>query len=94
MGAIRGKSTEKLYELGLKTLEKRRWYRKLCRFYKVYKIHSPKYLLNFIPVTMSRYNIKNTNNIPEFKVKYNFFQNSFFTSAVIEWNKLDLNIRN
>ena len=30
-GAIRGTSKEKLYqELGLKSLEKRRWYRKLC----------------------------------------------------------------
>ena len=36
----------------------------------------------------------NTNNIPLFKVKHNFFQNSSFPSAVIEWNKLDLNIRN
>ena len=37
-GAIRGTSTEKLYnELGLETLEKTRWYGKLCRFYKVYK---------------------------------------------------------
>ena len=94
-GAIRGTSTEKLYnELGLETLEKRRWYRKLCCFYKVYKSHSPKYLFNIIPVTVSRYNTRNTNNIPQFKVKHNFFRNSFFPSAVIEWNKLDLNIRN
>ena len=43
--AIRGTSTEKLYdELGLETLEKRRWYRKLCCFYIVYKSHSPKYI--------------------------------------------------
>ena len=61
MGAIRGKSAEKLYELGLKTLEKRRWYRKLYRLYKVYKNHSPKYLFNFIPNTMRRYNTRNTN---------------------------------
>ena len=94
-GAIRGTSTEKLYnELGLETLEKKRWYRKLCCFYKVYKSHSPKYIFNFIPVTMSTYNTRNTNNIPQFKVKHNFFRNSFFPSAVIEWNKLDLNIRN
>ena len=38
-------------------------------------------------------NTRNTNNIPLFKVKHNFFRNSFFPSAVIEWNKLDLNIR-
>ena len=43
---------------------------------------------------MSRYNTRNTNNILQFKVKHNFFRNSFSPSAVIEWNKLDLNIRN
>ena len=94
-GAIRGTSTEKLYnELGLETLEKRRWYRKLCCFYKVYKSHSPKYLFNIIPVTVSIYNTRSTNNISQFKVKHNFFRNSFYPSAVIEWKKLDLNIRN
>ena len=64
------------------------------QFYQVYKIHSPKYLFNNIPVTVSRYNTRNINNIPQFKVEHNFFRNSFFPSAVIEWNKLDLNIRN
>ena len=50
-GAIRGTSTEKLYnKLGLEILEKRRWYKKLCCFYKVYKSHSPKYLFNIIPI--------------------------------------------
>ena len=43
---------------------------------------------------MSTYNTRNSHNIPLFKVKHNFFQNSFFPSAVVEWNKLDLNIRN
>ena len=86
-------STEKLYnELSLETLEKRRWYRKLCCFYKVYKSHSPKYLFNIISVTASRYNIRTISTIPQLKVKHYFFRNSFFPSAVIEWNKLDLNI--
>ena len=94
-GAIRGTSTEKPYnELGLKTPEKRRWYRNLCCFYKVCKSHSPKCLFNIISVTLSRYNIRNTNNISQFKVKHNFFRNSFFPSGVIEWNKLDLNLCN
>ena len=61
---------------------------------KNYKSYSPKYLFNIIAVTVSKYNTRNTNNIPQFKVKHNFFRNSFFPSAVIEWNKLDLNIRN
>ena len=61
MGTIRETSTEKLNnELDLETLEKRKWYRKLCCFYKFYKSHSPKYLFNIIPVTVSRYNTINT----------------------------------
>ena len=37
-GAIRGTSREKMYqELGLESLQQRRWYRKLCLFFKVYK---------------------------------------------------------
>ena len=36
--AIRGTSREKIYqELGLESLQQRRWYRKLCLFFKVYK---------------------------------------------------------
>ena len=37
-GAIRGTSGEKIYqELGLESLQLRRWYRKLAMFYKIYK---------------------------------------------------------
>ena len=44
-GAIRGTSSEKLYqELGLESLRSRRWLRKLCLFYKIYKNKSPSYL--------------------------------------------------
>ena len=63
---------------------------KLCCSYKLYKSHSPKYLFKIIPVTVSRYNKRNTNNIPQFKVKHSFFRNSLFPSAVIEWNKLGI----
>ena len=49
--AIRGTSTEKkLYqELGLESLKSRRWFRKLCRFYKIFNERSPSYLFNLIP---------------------------------------------
>ena len=43
---------------------------------------------------MRPYNTRNANNIPQFKVKHIFFQNSMFLSVVTEWNKLDQNIRN
>ena len=32
--------------------------------------------------------------VPLFNVKHDYFKNSFFPSTVIEWNKLDSNIRN
>ena len=94
-GAVRGTSKEKFYqELGLETLEKRRWYRKLCCFFAIFRNQSPKYLFNIIPTSVRPYNTRNANNIPQFKVKHNFFQNSFFPSVLIEWNKLDQNICN
>ena len=47
-GAIRGTSGEKIYqELGLESLQLRRWYRKLAMFYKIYKNKS--LFFNLIP---------------------------------------------
>ena len=75
-GAIRGTSKEKLYhELGLESLEKRRLYRKLCCFYKIFRNQSPEYLFNII---VRPYNTRNANNIPQFKVKHNFFPKFVF----------------
>ena len=49
-GAIGGTSKEKIYqELGLESLQLRRWYRKLGMFYKIYKNKSPQYLFKLIP---------------------------------------------
>ena len=74
-GAIRGTSKEKLYqELGLESLEKRRWYRKLCYFYKIFNKQSPTYLLNIIPVSSRSYFTRYVENVPSFKVRHNFFK--------------------
>ena len=92
IGAIRGSSTEKIYqELGLECLKSRRWFRKLCHFHKIFNEKSPSYLFNLIP------NFDKTRlsyNIPPIKVRHDNFKNLFFPSAKIEWKKLDLNIRN
>ena len=77
-GAIRGSSREKLYhELGLESLQCRRWYLKLCLFYKIFKENKPVYLFNLIPTKNSNYNTKNTDKITLFHTKHNFFKNSF-----------------
>ena len=94
-GAIRGTSREKIYqELGLESLQLRRWYRKLCLFYKVFKNEHPKYLFNLIPVRSILYATRTVGNIPLIKTKHNFFKNYFFPSAIIAWNNLDPNLRN
>ena len=93
-GAIRGTSTEKIYqELGLESLKSRRWFRKLCHFYKIF-LKSPSYLFNLIPYFNRVHNTRLSYNIPTIKVKHDYFKNSFFPSAISEWNKFDLNIRN
>ena len=49
-GAIRGTSKENFYqELGLESLQLRRWYRKLKMFNNIYKNKSPQYLFELIP---------------------------------------------
>ena len=81
-GAIRGTSSEKLYqELGLESLRSRRWLRKLCLFYKIYKNKSPSYLYDLIPDRVKFYSTRSSqiDNIPNIKTRSNFFRNSFFS---------------
>ena len=48
--AFRETPREKLHhELGFESLVSRRWYHKLCCFYKVFKTQSPRYLFEVIP---------------------------------------------
>ena len=94
-GAIRGTSREKIYqELGLESLQSRRWYRKLTMFYKIYKNKSPFYLFNLIPEKTSSYATRNVGQILLIKIKYKFFKSTFFPSAIIEQNELDPAIQN
>ena len=81
---IRGTSKEKLYqEVGLESLQLRRWYRKLCLFYKIFKNKSPAYLFNLIPARNTHYSRRTSDNIPCFNTKHSFFKNSFFQSTII-----------
>ena len=81
-------------ELGLESLKSRRWFRKLCHFYKIFNDKPPSYLFNLIPNFNWVHNTRLSYNIPTIKVKHDYFKNSIFPSAISEWNKLDLNIKN
>ena len=74
-GAIRGTSSEKLFqELGLETLKLRRWFRKLYLFHKIIHSKSPTYLFKLIPENNNPYASQSAlnNQIPCFNVKTNF----------------------
>ena len=95
-GAIRDTLREKLYEeLGLESLQLPRWFRKLSCFYKLFNSEQHRhYLFKLILSRSSSYITRNIHNIPFFKTRHTFLKNSFFPSTIIEWNKLDHNIRN
>ena len=72
-GAITCTSREKLYqELRLESLRKRRWYRKLCYFFKIFKGQSPDYLFRILLSISRADNTRTNNNIPHFSAKHNF----------------------
>ena len=76
-GTIRGTSYEKLNpELDLGTLQYRRWFRKLCLFYKIVNNQSPSYFFDYIPRTHRIYNTRNAADVPRMKSRYTFFKNS------------------
>ena len=94
-GAIRGSSREKLYqELGLESLQLRRWYKKLCCFYKICNKQDPGYLTELLPNRNEAYQTGHFANIHSLSFKHIFFLNTFFPSTILEWNKLDPSLQN
>ena len=86
-GAIRGKSSEKLYqELGLESLKSRRWFRKLCHFYKVLNEKSPSYLFDLIPNLNRVRETRHSNNIPAIHTRQLFQE--FILSFYYIWMEL------
>ena len=55
---------------------------------------SPSYLFDYIHSTDRIYNTRIAAKIPRMKSKNTFFKNSYIPSTIIEWNKLDQDIRN
>ena len=88
-GAIKGTSQTKLYkELGLESLKFRRWFRRLCTFFKIKTSAKPEYLFNLIPTGQHSYNTRCLDQTETYYCRRDAFQNSFFPYAVVEWNKL------
>ena len=72
-----------LQELDLESLKRRRWYRKLCLFYEIFKEDKSFYLFNLIPTKNLYYNSRNTNKITLWHTKHNLFKTSFLPPALL-----------
>ena len=88
-GAIRGTSQTKIYkELGLESLKLRRYFRRLCKYFKIQQSGLPSYLLNLISQFNRIYNTGQSDKLESFYCRTDVFKNSFFPYVIDEWNKL------
>ena len=93
-GTIRSTSKDKIYQyLALESFENRRWFGMLCWF-RILKNKSSNYLFRIIPQKRSSYIMGNSDQIPLFNAKHNFYKNSFFPGTAFEWNNLDQDLAN
>ena len=95
-GAWRGTNRQRLYEeLGWESLYHRRWYRRLCHFFKLLLSRSPGYLFDEIPPERQIvYNLRNARDYEVHSARTNRFSNTYFYNTLFEWNLLDEEIKN
>ena len=93
-GAWRGTSRQKLYdELGWESLYERRWYRRLCHFFKLKVTQYPVYLFSLIPPQRQiSYDLRNPQAYAQNRARTDRFSNSYFYNTLHEWNKLPTEI--
>ena len=78
-------------EIGWESLEKRRTNHKLTLFYKMTHNLAPLYLSSLVPSTVSnisRYNLRNSNNLQTMDARTTLYYNSFLPSTVRAWNEV------
>ena len=90
-GAIRGTSRDRIYqELGL---GKRRWYRRLCLFWKIVNGKSPIYLKERIPNIQFSHNTERIKLFSKMRFNNEYYGNTLFLFCVNQWNNLNHRIR-
>ena len=91
----RGTNTDKLYEeLGWEILYYRRWYRRLCHFYKLRNNQRPLYLYSEIPQECTFHHNLRRANVYEANAKStNRISHTYFQNCMREWNQLDESIK-
>ena len=73
-------------------MKERRWFRRLCCFYKSFNNQAPAYLYSFLSPPNRHYNTCNYSKIRQIFCRAETFNNSFLPQTIREWNKLDTSI--
>ncbi|MCG7875096.1 MAG: reverse transcriptase family protein [Candidatus Thiodiazotropha endolucinida] len=96
-GATKLCSIEKLFlDLGWESLQSRRNKHKLVLFYKALNGLTPSYLTDLVPPSVqetSRYNLRNSDHIQNYRANSNLFLDSFFPSTIRSWNNLPFDVK-
>ena len=94
--AWRGTNTDRLYqELGWEILYYRRWYRRLCHFYKLQNDQRPYYLYSEIPQERNlHYNLRRPDVYEPNVISTNRFSLTYVQICMREWNLLDELLKN
>ena len=94
-GTWRGTSKERLYEeLGWESLSDRRWYRRLVLLYKFINNTTPDYTRFPIPALhLSNYSLRTQPSAGQIWARTEKFKSSFYPNSLLEWNRLDPEIR-
>ena len=80
-------------EIELESLKFRRWFRKICTFYKIKSTVLRSYLYDLIPKSSHMYYTGSVEDVAMLYSRSDIFKYSFFRSTISKWNKLDLKIR-
>ena len=66
----------------------------MCAFYKIKITQLSSYLYELIPKSNHNYNTRNIDHIDPYYCRTDIFKYSFFPYTIVEWNKLDVNLKN
>ena len=82
-------------EIGWESLSDRRWFRRLCQFYKIQNDLTPLYLKEAIPQPRTfLYGQSRENVLHEIPCRTTRFFNSFYPDTTRSWNNIGFELRN
>ena len=88
-GTITGTSKQKLcQELELETMKGKRWFGRLCCFYKILNNQAPAYLNSLLSPPIKHYNTCNYSKIRQIFCRTETFSNSFFLKQLVNGTNL------